>query len=153
MISGVQASVLLIHFCYLPNTRSRCTKVWQWEPLVRYACDAPLSRSARLDFATFYFRNRTRRGSTSVSTVLRKSVRVFIWQQIDIYFKKGTVQFEIWKMVWTIFFFSFLALDTLRDFSARFARPRRKELANILCERLQRVKIENISLGSMSGLP
>ena len=50
---------------------------------------------------------------------LRKSVRVFIWQQIYNIFlfkKKRIIQFEIWKMVWTIFFFQFLSIRRAKRF-------------------------------------
>ena len=57
---------------------------------------------------------------------LRKSVRVFIWQQIyNIFlFKKRTIQFEIWKMVWTIlfFFFHFLSIRHAKRFFSRICK-------------------------------
>ena len=49
-----------------------------------------------------------RPGSTSVSTVLRKSVRFFIR---NLFLTIRTFQVEIWKMVWTnVFFFQFLEI-------------------------------------------
>ena len=75
---------------------------------------------------------------------LRKSVRVFIWQQIYNIFLFEKKNYSIRNLENGLdnsffFFFSFWALDTLRDFSAGFARlhPRRNELANILSEWLR----------------
>ena len=92
---------------------------------------APLSRSALLDFATFYFSNRTRRGSTPVSTFYGNRSEFSFDSKYIIYFylKKRTIQFEIWKMVWTIlfFFFQFLSIRHAKRFFSRICKTSSEE--------------------------
>ena len=92
--------------------------MWHWEP-IRYACDSPLSRLARLGLTTIYFRNRNRRESTPLSTFYGNRSEFSFDSKYIIYFyfkKKRIIQFEIWKMVWTIFFFQFLSIRRAKRF-------------------------------------
>ena len=93
--------------------------MWQWEP-IRYACHAPLSRSALLDFATFYFRNRTRRGSTPVSTFYGNLSEFSFDSKYIIYFYLKKQLFNSksgkWFGQFFFFFFQFLSIRHAKRF-------------------------------------